>query len=160
MASSIVARVAILVFAVVLALGTAEAKLPSPLRIINNKALPTFGLPGLVHQSIATKPHHGSNVDLWRETIIKNAWTPIHLHVKNEEYIHVISGTFSIRTLDGVYHAGVNDTVHLDKGVIHQVGNVDDADAVALVVISDVPTDATVRPAPPGTPPPARPAAA
>jgi len=99
--------------------------------VIENKALPQSGLPGLQHTTLAGSENGLKHLSVWRQTIEAGAATPPHRH-DCEEVVLIESGRGELHIAGAAHAFGPDTTLIIPADVDHQIINAG-AEPISLV---------------------------
>jgi len=90
--------------------------------VFDNAAIRKFGLPGLEHQTLASREQGVNGMEVWMQTVAPGAGTPIHRH-DCEEVIVVLRGSGQVTIEGEETRFGPNSTIIVPPDATHQLVN-------------------------------------
>jgi mannose-6-phosphate isomerase-like protein (cupin superfamily) len=103
--------------------------------------LERFEIPGIVHQTIASKELGAKSLEIWRQSIAPGAETPVHLH-QCEEVVIVLQGSGRLIMDDRVTDFGASSTLILPPDRAHQILNTGSEEMLLLGCFNASPVEA------------------
>jgi len=92
------------------------------MHVVNFEDISPFGLPGLTHRTVAGPDQDLKKCEVWVQTIVPGAETPVHRH-DCEEVIIILSGR-GVCESEGKTHAfGANSALVIPPNAVHQIIN-------------------------------------
>src|SRR5215470_2911474 len=88
--------------------------------VINNTEMKKFELPGLEHQTLASREQGVNGMEVWMQTIAPGAATPVHRHAC-EEVIVILRGSGQVTIEGEETEFGVNSTIIVPSSAVHQL---------------------------------------
>lgn len=93
--------------------------------LVRHEQIEALELPGLVHRTVAGHAQGVKTMEVWVQTMLPGAATPVHRHAC-EEVIVVLSGS-GVCTVDGKsFEFGANSTLIVEADAVHQLVNTSD----------------------------------
>lgn len=90
--------------------------------VINNAEMKKFVLPGLEHQTLASRTQGINGMEVWLQTIAPGAATPVHRHAC-EEVIVILRGSGQVTIEGEEVKFGPNSTIIVPPDAVHQLVN-------------------------------------
>ncbi len=110
--------------------------------VIHHSSIEKFNLPGLVHQTLASRAQGINGMEVWLQTVAPSAATPIHRHAC-EEVIVILRGTGQITISDEVINFGADSTIVIPPDAVHQLINSGTEEMLLLGVLDVTPVKVT-----------------
>jgi mannose-6-phosphate isomerase-like protein (cupin superfamily) len=108
------------------------------MNIVKHSQLQTFSLPGLTHQTLASRSDDLREVEVWMQQLEPGAATPVHQH-ECEEVVVVLRGSGTLTIANQVQAFGPNSTLIIPPKIAHQIVN-SSAEALQIIaVLSETP---------------------
>jgi len=108
--------------------------------ILENNALETFSLPGLVHRTVAGPEHGMRTMEVWMQTIAPGGATPVHRHAC-EEVIVVLSGSGQLTIEEEELDFGPNTTLIVPPDAVHQLVNTGEEPMFLIAALGKAPVE-------------------
>jgi mannose-6-phosphate isomerase-like protein (cupin superfamily) len=90
--------------------------------VFDNAAIRKVGLPGLEHQTLASREQGVNGMEVWMQTVAPGAGTPVHRH-ECEEVIVVLRGSGQVTIEGEETRFGPNSTIIVPPDASHQLVN-------------------------------------
>ncbi len=90
--------------------------------VFDNALIRKFGLPGLEHQTLASREQGVNGMEVWMQTVAPGAGTPVHRH-DCEGVIVVLRGSGQVTIEGEEMKFGPNSTVIVPPDAAHQLIN-------------------------------------
>ena len=92
------------------------------MNILSHSAIPVYSLPGLQHQTIASKSDGTHAMEAWKQALAPGAATPPHFH-ECEEVIYILQGMGEIAIEGETVPFAADCTLILPPLQVHQITN-------------------------------------
>lgn len=92
------------------------------MNVNHNASMKKHHLPGLEHQTLAGRRDGLTGIEVWRQTIVGGAATPVHRH-DCEEVIVCLKGQGVCHCNGQEFHFKEDETLIIPSGVTHQICN-------------------------------------
>ena len=120
--------------------------------IIDNTSRQVFALPGLKHQTLASRADQLEHLEVWMQTLEPGAATPVHYH-ECEEVVVILKGAGRLSVGDEVTEFGPGSTLTVAPKVVHQLVNSGAEEMFLIAALSETPgrvfaPDGSVMPLP------------
>ena len=92
------------------------------MNILSHFVIPVYSLPGLQHQTIASKSDGTHAVEVWKQTLAPGSATPPHFH-ECEEIIYVFQGMGEIAIEGKTLPFAADCTLFFPPRLVHQITN-------------------------------------
>jgi len=106
--------------------------------IIENARRTIFELPGLKHQTLASRHDGLKQLEVWIQTIHPGACTPVHYH-ECEEVIVIERGSGSLMVAEQRTDFAAGSTLVIEPRAIHQLTNTGQDEMLLMAVLSETP---------------------
>ena len=90
--------------------------------IIDNTEVEIFELPGIKHQTVAGHEQGVNSMEVWLQTIVPGASTPVHCHAC-EEVVVILNGSGDCIVDGKTSKFGPNSTLIIKPDIVHQIVN-------------------------------------
>lgn len=90
--------------------------------VVKNSEIEKFALPGLVHQTLASRKQGAAEFEVWMQTVEPGAATPIHRH-DAEEVILVLRGRGELTIEGETVKFNPDTTLIIPRNAVHQLVN-------------------------------------
>jgi mannose-6-phosphate isomerase-like protein (cupin superfamily) len=111
------------------------------MNILSRSAIPVYSLPGLQHQTIASKSDGTHAMEAWKQTPAPGAATPPHFH-ECEEVIYILQGMGEIAIEGKTVPFAADCTLILPPRQVHQITNTEPEDMQLAAWLSESPARA------------------
>jgi len=108
------------------------------MEIIDNSTIQQFTLPGLIHQTLASRNDGLKGTEVWMQTIETYGETPVHYH-ECEEVIVILQGSGRLTIGGKDKDFGKNSTLIIAPEVVHQIVNTGNGEILLIAVFSSTP---------------------
>jgi mannose-6-phosphate isomerase-like protein (cupin superfamily) len=92
------------------------------MNILSHSAISVYSLPGLQHQTIASKSDGTHAMEAWKQTLAPGAATPPHFH-ECEEVIYVLQGMGEIAVQGKTVPFAADCTLIFPSRLVHEITN-------------------------------------
>ncbi|MBW2386669.1 MAG: cupin domain-containing protein [Deltaproteobacteria bacterium] len=106
--------------------------------VVANDARQVFEIPGIRHQTLASRADGLEGLEVWMQTLAPGAATPVHYH-ECEEVIVVHRGSGHAVIGEETIPFGPNTTLVIPEKVIHQLVNGDGEEMFLVAALSETP---------------------
>jgi mannose-6-phosphate isomerase-like protein (cupin superfamily) len=106
--------------------------------IMEHNQLQTFSLPGLSHQTLASRRDDLRGIEVWMQQLEPGAATPVHQH-ECEEVVVVLRGSGTLTIANEVQAFGPNSTLIIPPNIAHQIVNGSTETLQIIAVLSETP---------------------
>jgi mannose-6-phosphate isomerase-like protein (cupin superfamily) len=120
-----------------------ERNMQSKVSAFNHSDASVYNLPGLTHQTIASRQACGSALELWKQTLVAGAATPVHFH-ECDEAVCILAGSGVLLANGQTTPFAADCTLAIPARQVHQIVNTGEVDLRLIAAFPQSPASVFV----------------